>query len=343
MASLVTHLCVTLLLLPIGIRRLFCSSSLYLKNPSLFRSKTWYLSDPKWKNLDLYVLTVALPIASFSLIFLFFAITTGHTTYRFSFLHESLLLFLYWVLAILFVLRDAIDPVVILDNFLFVFGGILFFVEYSFIGEGTSGLVVEVVYGLCGCHEIEILPGSGNVELKCDLEEDGLRGVALVNLMFLGHAIVVFLVSLGLFGLLSSNRNLRHGEVSGPLLAGLDSESALMRALPEFEDMLLKLSSSILAFRYNYHDMSIIFCLLRWAGAGKDLGIEGPKRMWVYIWEGLLALFLLVGEGCYFVMWKLKFMPPSQFFPSKCKEMECDCPSNDLLARCFIEKQAVGA
>nr|APR64425.1 hypothetical protein [Populus tomentosa] len=288
MASLVTHLCVTLLLLPIGIRRLFCSSSLYLKNPSLFRSKTWYLSDPKWKNLDLYVLTVALPIASFSLIFLFFAITTAHTTYRFSFLHESLLLFLYWVLAILFVLRDAIDPVVILDNFLFVFGGILFFVEYSFIGEGTSGLVVEVVYGLCGdlslvcgfcclylairpgaffaefclccglvlkgtwflqaglclytdvfgfkgCHEIEILPGSGNVELKCDLEEDGLRGVALVNLMFVGHAIVVFLVSLGLFGLLSSNRNLRHGEASGPLLAGLDSESALMRALPEFE------------------------------------------------------------------------------------------------------------
>ncbi|KAJ6981470.1 hypothetical protein NC653_024763 [Populus alba x Populus x berolinensis] len=40
--------------------------------------------------------------------------------------------------------------------------------------------------------------------------------------------------------------------------------------------------------------MSIIFCLLRWAGAGKDLGIEGPKRMWVYIWEGLLDLFLLV-------------------------------------------------
>jgi hypothetical protein len=34
---------------------------------------------------------------------------------------------------------------------------------------------------------------------------------------------------------LSSNTNLRHGEASGPLLAGLESESALMRALPEFE------------------------------------------------------------------------------------------------------------
>lgn len=53
----------------------------------------------------------------------------------------------------------------------------------------------------------------------------------------------------------------------------------------------------------DYHDMSIIFCLLRWAGAGKDLWIEGPKRMCVYIWEGLLDLFLLVGKGCYFVMW----------------------------------------
>ncbi|XP_073266815.1 uncharacterized protein [Populus alba] len=226
MASLVTHLCASLFLLPIGLRRLFCSSSLYLKNTSLFRSKTWYLSDPKWINLDLYALTVALPIASFSLIFLFFSISTGHITYRFSFLHQSVLLFLYWVLAILFVLRDSIDLLVILDNFLFVFGGILFFVEYSFIGEGTSGLVGEAVYGLCG---------SGNVEFKCDLEEDGLRGVALVNLLFVGHAIVVFLVSLGMLALLSSNRNLRHGEASGPLLAGLESDSALMRALPEFE------------------------------------------------------------------------------------------------------------
>ncbi|KAJ6321559.1 hypothetical protein OIU77_011599 [Salix suchowensis] len=70
---------------------------------------------------------------------------------------------------------------------------------------------------------------------KCDLEEDGLRGVALVNLLFVGHAIVVFLVSLGMLALLSSNRNLRHGEASSPLLAGLESESALMRTLPEFE------------------------------------------------------------------------------------------------------------
>ena len=38
--------------------------SLYLKNPSLFRSKTGHLSDPKWKNLDLHVPT--LPIASLS-------------------------------------------------------------------------------------------------------------------------------------------------------------------------------------------------------------------------------------------------------------------------------------
>ncbi|XP_011029760.1 PREDICTED: uncharacterized protein LOC105129413 isoform X2 [Populus euphratica] len=43
MASLVTHLCASLFLLPIGLRRLFCSSSLYLKNTSLFRSKTWCL------------------------------------------------------------------------------------------------------------------------------------------------------------------------------------------------------------------------------------------------------------------------------------------------------------
>jgi hypothetical protein len=119
-----------------------------------------------------------------------------------------------------------------------------FFAEYclccGLVLKGTwflqAGLCLYTdVFGLKGCHKIEILPGSGNVEFKCDLEEDGLRGVALVNLLFVGHAIIVFLVSLGMLALLSSNTNLRHGEASGPLLAGLESESALMRALPEFE------------------------------------------------------------------------------------------------------------
>ncbi|KDP40379.1 hypothetical protein JCGZ_02377 [Jatropha curcas] len=287
MASIATHFSTALILVPVGLRRLFCSSSLFLKNPSLFRSKTWYLSDTKWKNVDLYILTIALPIASFSEIFLFLSFS-GHPTYRFSFLHQSLVLLLYWVLTFLFLLRNSIDPLALNDNFLFAFTGIVFFIEYSVIGNGISGLIDGAVYGLCrdltiicgccclylairpnaffvefcfccalllrgtwflqaglslyndffvfkGCHKIMVSPENENADMKCDLEEDGLRGVALANLLFIGHVIAVLLVSFGVFGLLTTNRISRHGEASGALLAGLESDSHSIRQLPEFE------------------------------------------------------------------------------------------------------------
>ncbi|XP_058001186.1 uncharacterized protein LOC131179161 isoform X2 [Hevea brasiliensis] len=198
-------------------------------------------------------------------------------------MHQSLVLFLYWVLTILFLLRDSIDLFTLNDNFLFVLTGLVFFIDYSAIANGISGIVGGVVYDLCGyltilcgcccfylavrpsalfmefcfccglvlrgtwilqaglclytdffsfkgCHKIMVSPECENAELKCDLEEDGLTGVALVNLLFIGHAIGVLLVSFGLFGLLSS-----HGEASGALLAELQSESTLMRTLPRFE------------------------------------------------------------------------------------------------------------
>jgi hypothetical protein len=71
MASPATHLSAFLFLFPVGLRRLLFSSSLYLKKPSLYRSKTWYFSEPRWKNIDFYALIIALPIASFSEIFIF--------------------------------------------------------------------------------------------------------------------------------------------------------------------------------------------------------------------------------------------------------------------------------
>ncbi|XP_015580360.1 uncharacterized protein LOC8265750 [Ricinus communis] len=287
MASMATHFTATLFLLPIGLRRLYCSTSHFLKNPSLFRSKSWYLSDPKWKNLDLFILTIALPVASFSEVFIFLTFN-GRPTYHFSFLQQALVLFLYWVLTILFLLHGNVDPLLVNDSFLFVCSGIVFFLENLVIGKGISGLVSEVVYRLCGdltiicgccclylaikpsaffiefclccglvlkgtwflqaglclytdvfafkgCHKITVLMDNENAVLKCDLEEDGLRGVALVNLLFIGHAIGVLLVSLGMFAILSSHRNSRHGETSGPLLAGLESDSTLMRTPPEFE------------------------------------------------------------------------------------------------------------
>ncbi|GLT69421.1 hypothetical protein SLA2020_415740 [Shorea laevis] len=286
MASLATHLSAFLFLFPVGLRRLLFSSSLYLQNPSLYRSKTWYFSEPRWKNLDFYALVIALPIASFSEIFIFLTFS-GHPTYRFSFFQQSLTLFLFWVLIILVIFREQTDPFLINEGFVFLVAGISFLVEYSVIGKGitgvsgavydllgaltllcagcclylsfkpsaffaefllSSGLVFKGtwvlqtglslytdVFGLKGCRKISILTAKGNADVQCDLEEDGLRGVSLMNLLFTGHAILVLVVSIVSFGFLSSNRNLRCGEASGPLLAELESETMPMRAHPELE------------------------------------------------------------------------------------------------------------
>ncbi|KAK7279197.1 hypothetical protein RJT34_24243 [Clitoria ternatea] len=147
MASLATHFSAFVLFFPIGIRRLLSSSSMYLHNPSQFRSKLWYFSDPKWKNLDLYALLVALPIASFSELFLFFSFS-GHPTYRFSFFQQSLTLLAFWVLVILIFVRDYVGGTLLLnESFVFLFGGVVFLLEYSVIGKGVSG-IAGAVYGL---------------------------------------------------------------------------------------------------------------------------------------------------------------------------------------------------
>ncbi|XVF66415.1 hypothetical protein PTKIN_Ptkin10aG0033600 [Pterospermum kingtungense] len=286
MASLASHLSACLFLVPIGIRRLLCSSSLFLKNPSLFQSKPWYFPNPKWKNLDLYILAVSLPLASFSEIFVFLSIS-GHSTYRFSFFQQFATLSLFWVLIIFFVFHESLDRFHFNESFIFVYAAIAFLVEYSFIGVGITGLGA-VVYellaqltllcagcclvlsvkptafyaefmlssglvfkgtwmlqaGLClytdafvlkGCNKMAVLPGSPNADVHCELEEDGLRGVALVKLLFVVHAIGVAIASFVVFGLLSSFRNLRCGEATGPLLAQHEPESILMRPTHELE------------------------------------------------------------------------------------------------------------
>lgn len=91
-------------------------------------------------------------------------------------------------------------------------------------------------FGLKGCQKISILPPQQeNVDVHCDLDEDSLRGVALMQFLFTVHAIVVMVLALGIFGVLASNRNLRCGEARGPLLAEIESTSMRMRALPELE------------------------------------------------------------------------------------------------------------
>lgn len=286
MGSLATHFSTFLLLSPLGLRRLLCSFSLYLKNPPLYRSKPWYFSEPRWKNIDFYTLLIALPIASFSDL-LFFLALPGHPTHRFAFLHQSLVVSLFWVLAILIIFRENFDPLAVPEGFVYVFAGIVFVIENMLMGEGVTGLggvvyewlggLTVVCAGCCfylsirpaaffaefllnsglvfkgtwalqiglslytdrfsvkGCDKISMSPAQGKVDVKCGLEEDRVRGIAVMNLLFIGHATLVLVMGFVLFGLLCSNRNLRCGEASGPLLAELESESMQMHSLPECE------------------------------------------------------------------------------------------------------------
>ncbi|XP_010670951.2 uncharacterized protein LOC104887882 [Beta vulgaris subsp. vulgaris] len=287
MGSLATHFSTFLFFSPLGLRRLYSSFSLFLKDPSHYRSKPWFFMDPKWKNFDLYALLITLPIAVLSDFFIFLSFS-GHPTYRFTFLQYGAVIFLFWVLLILINLRENYDLFAINECFLFVLSGVFFLVEYFIVGNGgftgvssnvygllgnvtlvcafcclylsikptsfladfvlSSGMVFKgtwvlqaglnlytSTFGLKGCQEISLSLNQENVDVKCDLNEDSLRGIALMKLLFVWHAIVVTISCFGLFGLLSCKENLRCGEGSGPLLAKIESHSMLMQQLPDLE------------------------------------------------------------------------------------------------------------
>ena len=103
-------------------------------------------------------------------------------------------------------------------------------------------LLYTDAFGLKGCKKISLsallLPPRQEdvVDVHCELQEDRSRGFALVHLLFTVHALVVMVLSVGLFGLLASNRSLRSGgEAKGPLLSEIESTSMRMHDLPELE------------------------------------------------------------------------------------------------------------
>ncbi|XP_022760338.1 uncharacterized protein LOC111306746 isoform X2 [Durio zibethinus] len=115
-----------------------------------------------------------------------------------------------------------------------------FLLSIGLVFKGTwllqAGLCLYTdAFVLKGCTKMVLLPGSPNADVHCELEADGIRGVALVNLLFVVHAIGVVIAGFVVFWLLSRFRNLRCGEASGPLLAGLEPESTLMRLSRELE------------------------------------------------------------------------------------------------------------
>jgi hypothetical protein len=45
-----------------------------------------------------------------------------------------------------------------------------------------------------GCGKVVIVHGEGSADVNCVLDRNRLRGVALMNLLFVGHSIVVLIL-----------------------------------------------------------------------------------------------------------------------------------------------------
>lgn len=86
-----------------------------------------------------------------------------------------------------------------------------------------------------GCHKMTVMQGNETGDLQCDLEDDRMRGLALVDLSFVGHAIGIFIFNVVLFGALFKIQKLRYGGGSCTSAAEVESESVLVRSLPEYE------------------------------------------------------------------------------------------------------------
>uniref|UniRef100_A0A7N0TKK4 Uncharacterized protein n=1 Tax=Kalanchoe fedtschenkoi TaxID=63787 RepID=A0A7N0TKK4_KALFE len=274
-SSLASHLCAFIFFFPVGVRRLHSFFSFYLNNSpsSSFRSKVWYSSSSTStiiRNLDLYILLIALPIASFSDLYLFFSILP----HRIPFLHHYALLTFFWLLLLLLLLHDSLLLLPLPDTFLFLFAATAFLLDFYLVvdNDHDGDLVSSVAYHLsaslsllCGasCVFLSVCPCSfladfalstglvfkgvwilqvgfnlysdaftfmgckKNIEgrVKCDLQEDTLRAITLINLLFVSHAIGIVFGSFALFGFLSCTRAVTRipNVATGPLLEALNN------------------------------------------------------------------------------------------------------------------------
>uniref|UniRef100_A0A3Q7I7Q7 Uncharacterized protein n=1 Tax=Solanum lycopersicum TaxID=4081 RepID=A0A3Q7I7Q7_SOLLC len=110
-------------------------------------------------------------------------------------------------------LRKSFDLYAILDSLVYSFAGVCFAVEFLMNGKGLVGVSGD------GCENLLVGLSNGKNDVKCDLDENKLRGTALIHLLFIVHVIVVIVMSFGLFAFLNRDKRMRCGDTSGPLLA----------------------------------------------------------------------------------------------------------------------------
>ncbi|XP_071736330.1 uncharacterized protein [Rutidosis leptorrhynchoides] len=110
-----------------------------------------------------------------------------------------------------------------------------FLLSAGLVLKGTWVLQVGLslytdAFAFKGCGQVVITPAQGNTDVKCDLEEDKLRGMALMNLLFVGHSILVLIICFVLLGLVG-----RFNKASSSDPAQLESNRMLMRPLPALD------------------------------------------------------------------------------------------------------------
>lgn len=125
----------------------------------------------------------------------------------------------------------SVRPSVFFAEFLLSFGMML---------KGTWVLQVGLslyadTFLFRGCERVPLSVANGRNYINCELDEDKYRSEALVNLMFMGHVIVVLIVSFLLLGLLCRSYNRSSYQSSGQLLAGFDVDSSVVRPVAELE------------------------------------------------------------------------------------------------------------
>lgn len=309
-----THISAFFLLFPIGVRRLLSAYSHHLRlttfpHAHYYVAKPWYFAGSEstsavaptgrrqhqhqdqhnqqqqqllhlLKDIDLYALLVALPIAAFSELFLF--LTLAPPMQRLPFSHQSAALALFWLLLLAISLRYCLQASASFpDDVAFALAALAFLVELFLTGwGGGTGPIEGRIYGLLslltlscaaacmvlaahrsafaadvalsaalafkgtwvlqagwclfgvppkGCHRSAV--GTAAAGLVCELDEDQLRGVALVDLLFAVHAVGIAGGCLALLWAVARRANrAAAGETES-------SSSAMMRPMipPELE------------------------------------------------------------------------------------------------------------
>uniref|UniRef100_A0A0C9QMM4 TSA: Wollemia nobilis Ref_Wollemi_Transcript_21991_1084 transcribed RNA sequence n=1 Tax=Wollemia nobilis TaxID=56998 RepID=A0A0C9QMM4_9CONI len=290
MGSLIGHVAASLILCTAGIRHLACSFSSYAKSPRQYTGKPWYLLGNRWKNVDLWILLLSLPIAAICQVLWFFTSQSlTNPAYRVAHLDQVAVLVGFWVTALALFLSRRTEILPVGEELVFFIEGIAFVVEwmalaskegagleakcYNLLGWvivvcGSSCLVLACRPGIPGSLWAEVGLGGGltlqgtwllqsgltllttllmpqgchrssaHTVVQCVSAEEERRAVALLDLAFICHTLVVLILGIFLCWAVAHNHGLifpKDGDYTPISAADTELDHIQMQPLPKFD------------------------------------------------------------------------------------------------------------